>query len=305
MKITIFVIFSGFLILTLFPFPTLAAASHGLSYLTVGVGSRASGMGEAGVAIVDDPTAAYWNPAGLAAAPQTASVFSYHRWIQDVAGQFAAGNYRWKNSALAIHYLGMNVDDLELRTNPSANPLGTFDAHDICLGFSYARNLRPNLQLGMTLKFLWESIYTETSEGWAFDFGVQHHNLFPGLSLGAALRNLGEMTALRYKGPSLPARFRIGAAYQIDRVVHLNAPTVLVVADAEMPFGEEPNGHFGVEVRPIKPLALRAGYILGIEARSFTAGFGIDWMKFHVNYGFAPFREELGEGHRFSIGLDF
>jgi hypothetical protein len=305
MKIRLCTIAAALIILFQLVSPVRADVPYGLSYLTVGVGGRAVGMGEAAVAIADDPTAAYWNPAGLVSASKSAAVFTYHRWIQDVAGQFAAGNYRWHQSALAIHYLGMNVDDLELRTSPSENPIGTFGAHDICLGLSYARILYPKLQLGMTLKLLWESIYTETSEGWALDFGVQHHGFIPGLSVGAALRNLGEMNALRYEGPSLPARFRIGAAYQFSGTGILPVPSILVASDAELPFGGDPNGHFGIEVRPITPLALRTGYILGVEARSFTAGFGIDWSRFHVNYGFAPFKEDLGDGHRFSLGLDF
>ena len=36
-------------------------------FLKLGVGARAIGMGEAYSAIADDPTAIYWNPAGLAA----------------------------------------------------------------------------------------------------------------------------------------------------------------------------------------------------------------------------------------------
>ena len=305
MKIRLFTITATFFIQFLLLSPAQADAPYGLSYLTVGVGGRAIGMGEATVAITDDPTASYWNPAGLVSAPQSAAVFAYHRWIQDVAGQFAAGNYRWGRSALAVHYLGMNVDDIELRTSPSENPIGTFGAHDICLGVSYARMLHPKLQLGMTMKLLWESIYNETSEGWAFDFGVQHHDLIPGLALGATLKNLGEMNALRYEGPSLPTRFRVGAAYQFHGTGFLPIPSILIASDAELPFDGDPNGYVGLEVRPIAPLALRTGQILGVEARGFTAGFGIDWSRFHVNYGFAPFKENLGDGHRFSLGLDF
>ena len=34
-------------------------------FLTIGIGSRPSGFGNAFVAIADDPTAMYWNPAGI------------------------------------------------------------------------------------------------------------------------------------------------------------------------------------------------------------------------------------------------
>jgi hypothetical protein len=289
-------------ILSLHSSPAVADAPTGLAFLKIGVGGKAAAMGEAAVAVVDDPTAAYWNPAGLAAASQSAAVFTYHRWIQDVSGQYAAGTYRIGRSALTLHYLGTNVGDLERRTNPSANPIGTFDAHDLCAGLSYARNMGNDLLLGVTAKLLWESIDVETSEGWAVDAGIQHRELIPGLSLGAALRNLGSMNELRNEKPSLPASLTVGAAYQLRQI---KQPMIIVATDGEFPFDGDPNGHFGMEIRPVKPLALRAGYITGIESRSLTAGFGIDWLNFHLNYGIAPFKEDLGEGHRVSLGMDF
>ncbi len=43
-----------------------AFANSGASFLKIGVGARASGIGSAYTAIADDVTALYWNPAGLA-----------------------------------------------------------------------------------------------------------------------------------------------------------------------------------------------------------------------------------------------
>jgi hypothetical protein len=302
MKQAIAVTMIGFLIAVIAGPSAIADAPRGLTYLTIGVGGRVSGMGEAGVAIVDDPTAAYWNPAGLAASDRSAAAFAYHNWIQDVSGQFAAGNYRWGHSALALHYLGLNVDDLEHRTSPTAEPIGTFGSHDLAIGASYAHQFVAGLRLGATFKYLWESIYVESSKGWAMDFGVQHTGLFPGLSLGATLKDVGKMSALRNEAPSLPSRFRIGAAYEL---IQISQPEIMIVADAEKPLDGDFKGHFGLEVRPVAPLAIRGGYIAGIESRSFAAGFGIHWAQFHLNYAYAPFKENLGEGHRMSLGMDF
>ena len=54
--------------------PTAAFAATGetgFAFLKLGVGARAMGMGSAYVAIADDPTALYWNPAGLASVTKT------------------------------------------------------------------------------------------------------------------------------------------------------------------------------------------------------------------------------------------
>src|SRR5579872_2550899 len=50
---------------------TLAKADRNYSgdFLSIGVGARALGMGGAFVAVADDATSAYWNPAGLSFIP--------------------------------------------------------------------------------------------------------------------------------------------------------------------------------------------------------------------------------------------
>ena len=55
-------------IASLIPAATCLAAdegAHAAEFLSHGVGARALGMGGAFVAVADDATATYWNPAGL------------------------------------------------------------------------------------------------------------------------------------------------------------------------------------------------------------------------------------------------
>ena len=50
-------------------FPTLGGQRAGITtaqFLKIGVGARASAMGEAFTAVANDASALYWNPAGLA-----------------------------------------------------------------------------------------------------------------------------------------------------------------------------------------------------------------------------------------------
>ncbi|MGE5411889.1 MAG: hypothetical protein ACM3MI_13085, partial [Clostridiales bacterium] len=49
-------------------FPTLGGQRAGISaaqFLKIGIGGRASSMGDAFVAVANDASALYWNPAGL------------------------------------------------------------------------------------------------------------------------------------------------------------------------------------------------------------------------------------------------
>jgi len=55
----------------------------GLTFLKIGVG-RSSGMGDAFVAVADDATAAYWNPAGLALVTGRQALVNHVDWIADI-----------------------------------------------------------------------------------------------------------------------------------------------------------------------------------------------------------------------------
>jgi hypothetical protein len=73
--------------------PRLAGAAPGgtgFAFLKLGVGARAMGMGSAYVALADDPTASYWNPAGLASVQGTQVTVMHNEWIVDFRQGYAA-----------------------------------------------------------------------------------------------------------------------------------------------------------------------------------------------------------------------
>ena len=65
--------------------------SAGAMELLIPVGSRITGMGGTGGAIVTGNEAIFWNPAGLAGSPAAAeATFSHLRWIADTAVEWFA-----------------------------------------------------------------------------------------------------------------------------------------------------------------------------------------------------------------------
>src|SRR6267378_327417 len=52
--------------------------------LSIPVGSRAIGMGEAYTAMADDVSSLYWNPAGIALLNQSQASFMYSQWLKDL-----------------------------------------------------------------------------------------------------------------------------------------------------------------------------------------------------------------------------
>ena len=54
-------------------------------FLSIGVGSKAVGMGGAYTSIADDATAMYWNPAGISFYNTREVYFNHSNWIADIA----------------------------------------------------------------------------------------------------------------------------------------------------------------------------------------------------------------------------
>src|SRR5215471_4820039 len=60
------------------------AGTSSATFLRIGVGARAVGMGETFVAVANDPSAIYWNPAGLASLQRREFSISHVQWPADI-----------------------------------------------------------------------------------------------------------------------------------------------------------------------------------------------------------------------------
>lgn len=61
-------------------------------FLNISQGARATAMGSAFVAVADDPTAVFWNPAGVARLRQNGFAVDHTQWIADLKYNFIAGS---------------------------------------------------------------------------------------------------------------------------------------------------------------------------------------------------------------------
>jgi len=277
------------------------AGATGLAFLKLGVGARAAGLGGAFSAVSDDATATFWNPAGLTYS-HTQVTFTHTEWLQDITNEFLAIAFPAIRGTVGLSVYTNNVGGIERRINPSEEPIGTVEANDIALGFSYATSINSSLKAGLTVKYLYEKIFIESAAGYAFDFGLIFHPFSNPLRVAVVAQNLGSMNKLRAESINLPKTVRLGVSYlfALDEI----GGTVLLTADGVKVIETDFRGGFGAELQFKDRLAVRVGYQTGFSQQAFGGGLGLKVNRYHLDYGFTPFDSNFGDTHRFSFTFD-
>lgn len=270
------------------------------SFLDIGVGGRALGMGGAYTALADDANSLYWNPAGLSALKKREFTASHAELFESTRHDFLVYAQPLMQGAFAAGVTYLSQGKIEGRDG-LGRPTGGFDASDAALSLGYGRKFEA-ADLGATFKYLRSHIGSTEAQGVAADVGAKR--AFGRTSVGAALRNLGPGLKFQDQRNDLPLRLAVGAAYQfVDG--HAAAAEFI-----NGPRGAGTAVSIGGEYQAVKSLYLRAGYTTqtavtggsGFDAaRGLTMGLGFRNEKWSLDYAVLP-TGELGRSHRFSLG---
>lgn len=282
------------------------AGTAAYSFLKIGVGARAVSMGNAFVGMADDESAIYYNPAGLNQIPGYALSSGYHSYVADIQGGYLSAVLPWgenRKIGLSVNYL--NFGDTPL-TNQTGEVQGTFGGGDLAISAAYAQSLVENLDIGLTGKFIYESVDSFSSTGLAMDIGLLYHFPEGNTRIGVAASNLGfQLSGLseEHKDP-LPIMLKAGIAHKMH-----GAP-FNVVADG----GKFSDNDFfvggGVEFTGVEMMRLRVGYnTIGSDYKTggdnenlagLSFGLGLIFNKLSFDYAYVPYAD-LGNSHRVYI----
>jgi hypothetical protein len=230
------------------------------------VGSRALGMGGAFVAVADDSTASWWNPAGLAAGP-----------FLDLA---IGGGSRARWVSAGIPPLGIAYYRFEPARNPTADsPADRKDdgqggaVRASQFGATLVQTLVDGVHVGLTAKYV-SGGAPDAREGTGdIDAGVIA--VLGAVRVGAAVRNL---RAPVLGGVRLDRQIRLGAAFDVDRAMDIPA---MIAVDVDLRRYEAPDGERRVIAAGAehwlrdRRVGLRAGArinTVGTTGKAFTAG---------------------------------
>ncbi|MCP4292338.1 MAG: UPF0164 family protein [bacterium] len=198
---------------------TVLATKYAGAFMENGGGARALAMGGAFTAVANDPSATFWNPAGLASTEDKELMLMHSERFGDLIDRdFAAYTQpvNWSilgdgQAGIGISVIRLGVDDIpftdhledQLDTNDDGivsdeEALGLLDLQDeiryksdqeFALMFSYAEQL-GTWQVGTSLKVIRQSIGEYSSLGIGADIGLLKPNLWKQLDFGVKFQDI-------------------------------------------------------------------------------------------------------------------
>ena len=310
-------------------FPILGGQRAGTSvftFLNIGVSARAAGMGEAVVALNQDATSIYYNPAIIAQLDRTEVSISQIQWPANIYYDYFSFSRRIKGR----HYAGLNGGILHMEPMMETTeyfPDGTgrfFTYQDRFLGATYGAKMTDRFSFGMTFKYVTENLAGYKMSSVLMDLGTFYWTGFGTLRFCASLSNFGKQIAPEgnymksildqgsgeeitqkadFEKFSPPTQFRVGAA--VDPIV--NEEHLLTIStQLNHPVDNAEYIVAGLEYSFLKMFFIRGGYKFNKNEENFTMGAGLfvplGKFKLRVDYGYANF-DHLSDPNRFSIGF--
>lgn len=269
----------------------------GGAFLRIGLGSKAVSMGDAFVAVADDPSSIYWNPAGLLQIKRQQDLIMHTEYLADTNSEYFVhvkpidGKRVLAGSLLYLY----NTD---IRRDENRRELGTFKNTDLVLSAAYAFQKYPNLAVGLVGKLVYQKLDVQKALSLGIDLGGLYQTPIDNLKLGFAIQNLGTRIKFISESDPMPLNLRLGAAYKL-----LDGLTL--AGDLYKPIDGKFKFNIGAEYWIKGKLALRAGIPeIGGHKAKFGVGIGFKTGNYSFDYAFLPY-DKLGNTHRISVVIKF
>lgn len=287
-------------------------------------------MGEANVAVVNDVSSLFWNPAGLTNSASNQAIFSHAEWLVDLQYEFAGISYSLEGgNYVGVSFTALHTDPMPVTTeyHPTGNGY-YFNFNDVAIGATYARRMTDQFSFGATVRYVRETIAELHTDAVLIDLGTYYFMGIGSSRFSVVVTNFGNnvqptgsvangagVTVTSFQGFSPPTMFKLGYAFEPwqDETNRLTASLQL-----NHPNDNAENIRLGAEYEYDTMFFLRAGVkrtigesFLGkatstAEDVSFGAGVRIPLgiTIANVDYAFSNFND-LGAVHRISLALTY
>jgi hypothetical protein len=281
------------------------------AFLKLDNSPRAQAMGDAFTGISDDISALQYNVGGLGFITQKQVTLIHTVWFLDMFYDYGAVVWPTQHlGTLGFSFFYLNGGTFD-GYDTNFNSTGQFTASSMYGSIAYSHKILDFLTAGLNIKFLQETIASDSTSGVAVDLGALYHTPIPKLSLGASFNNLGPSLGFS-EAFSLPVNTRFGIGYKPQ-------DNVVLGMDYVQPIETYGIWSVGGEYGYRDTLFVRMGYKYqgSVDVNQTYAGYGPAvasglnmglglklYKIYYADYAYSPYGF-LGTTHHFSLTVKF
>src|SRR5258706_10572263 len=242
--------------------PNLGGQRAGISafqFLKIGVGARGVALGETFIAIANDASTLYWNPAGLVQFNDNQVIIAHAEYVVDIKHEFLGTAYHLTpNDAVGVSVASLHMEDMPV--TKETQPFGTgeyFSFGDVAVGLSYSKRMTDQFSFGVTFRYVEETLDVLKMRGVVADLGTFYMTGLGSSRSAVVVTNFGadgtpsgevdtynERKLTSFQSFSPPTQFKIGFAMEPMESEHQRVTTSI---ELNHPNDNAENVHFGIE----------------------------------------------------------
>lgn len=291
------------------------AGTTGFAALKVVYSARALALGQALTGQAENPDGLHYNPASIIRIDGNEISSTYANSFLGAQGgqlQYLWPKNRFTAWGFALRYMNYgSFDRTEMNQQGDlVEDLGTFGASTIIASASVAKYVSDAVDLGATLKTVWDKIDDSSATAILVDLGGIHHPANSHVKVGGSIRNLGLQTSYytsgRYK-EKLPLTFAAGITYRLNSQLWGTAEVSKASAEnAIVKLGMEYELNPALQLRGGLRSNAAEGYNGGTFSflSGFSLGAGWKWRNYVIDYGVSSYGD-LGLVNQLSLKYEF
>lgn len=281
------------------------------AWMGLGGGARPAALGNAFAALADDPSAVFYNPAGLDQREGAALELTFQYPFSDVEDIYYANGaaaYSLAGRGYSLGTFAAGINYFKASGIEEAGPLGltgrTFSDYEMALDLAWGKGLGgnvvagdpPHYYFGLAAKVVSTKVYDYSDGGFGVDAGFLFRPL-PAIRVGVSLTNIiAPNIELVDTRDSYPATARVAAAYDFSR-------NFLATFETRVRKDGDAGVAVGGEAAIKNLLALRGGY--EYPANRPAAGMGVRFGgRNRFDFTWRP-HEGLGDSYIATAGMTF
>jgi hypothetical protein len=223
---------------------------------------------------------------------------SHSMWIGDTSYNSLFYSYSTRKSHFGVALRNLDYGELEIRDD-NGFLIGYYSPLNMDLTGNYSLRLSPSIYAGINAGIAYEKLDTDSSLGVHSDLGITLLPPINNVQFSLAVRNLGISTAMNTE------RTLFAPSLEMDLSKHYDfAKTSLdVELSGIKAIDENWKAALSAQITIYDIIKLRMGYKFNYDAEDISAGLGIKWKNFGIDYGWADYTSHLNDVH--SLGVSY